>query len=147
MFAALDKLLALHNAMLLESRLIKAFFIYSLSIFVLYMFTSTKRTYTVRPRLYIGTHTVLLWNIELQKHILVHRTYIDFLYVIFFTGLCLTLLVEVAILRLTGNDIQQQTWKINLLRSLFAATSLVQLMHAIFTYRYEIKWQQLWHYI
>ena len=66
---------------------------------------------------------------------LVHKS-IDFSHVIFFTGLCLTLLVEVAILRLTGNELQQQTWKINLLRSLFAATSLVQLMHAIFTYRY-----------
>ncbi|XP_004298553.1 PREDICTED: protein GAMETE EXPRESSED 1 [Fragaria vesca subsp. vesca] len=114
MFAALDKLLALHNAMLLESRVIKAFFIYSISIFVIYMFTSTKRTYTVRPRLYIG--------------------------------LCLTLLVEVAILRLTGNDIEQQTWKINLLRTLFAATALVQLMHAIFTYRdYEVLNHQLLH--
>ncbi|KAL6140751.1 hypothetical protein ACLB2K_059046 [Fragaria x ananassa] len=114
MFAALDKLLALHNSMLLESRMIKAFFIYSISIFVIYMFTSTKRTYTVRPRLYIG--------------------------------LCLTLLVEVAILRLTGNDIEQQTWKINLLRTLFAATALVQLMHAILTYRdYEVLNHQLLH--
>ncbi|KAK6926171.1 hypothetical protein RJ641_007890 [Dillenia turbinata] len=54
MFVALDKLFALHNAMLLESRFIKAFFIYFLSMFVLYMFTSTKQTYSVRPRLYIG---------------------------------------------------------------------------------------------
>ncbi|PKI68002.1 hypothetical protein CRG98_011598 [Punica granatum] len=54
MFAALDKLFALHNAMLLESRLIKAFFMYSLSIFIIYMFTSTKQTYNVRPWLYIG---------------------------------------------------------------------------------------------
>ncbi|CAF1761525.1 hypothetical protein Bca4012_044820 [Brassica carinata] len=54
MFVALDKLFALHNAMLLESRVIKAFFIYFLSIFVIYMFTSTKQTYTIRPRLYIG---------------------------------------------------------------------------------------------
>ncbi|CAA7021091.1 unnamed protein product [Microthlaspi erraticum] len=54
MFVALDKLFALHNAMLLESRVIKAFFIYFLSIFVIYMFTSTKQTYTIRPRLYIA---------------------------------------------------------------------------------------------
>ncbi|KAI6691427.1 hypothetical protein NL676_028255 [Syzygium grande] len=54
MFVALDKLFALHNAMLLESRIIKAFFLYSLSIFIIYMFTSTKQTYTVRPWLYIG---------------------------------------------------------------------------------------------
>ncbi|XP_031107502.1 protein GAMETE EXPRESSED 1-like [Ipomoea triloba] len=54
MFVALDKLFALHNAMLLESRLIKAFLVYSMSIFLLYMFTSMKQTYNVRPRLYIG---------------------------------------------------------------------------------------------
>ncbi|KAL6286826.1 hypothetical protein ACE6H2_011216 [Prunus campanulata] len=54
MFIALDKLFTLHNAMLLESRLIKAFFIYFISMFVIYMFTSTKQTYTVRPWLYIG---------------------------------------------------------------------------------------------
>ncbi|KAK4337649.1 hypothetical protein RND71_042136 [Anisodus tanguticus] len=63
MFLALDKLFTLHNAMLLESRLIKAFLLYSLSIFLLYMFTSTKQTYDVRPRLYIGL--VLTFLIEL----------------------------------------------------------------------------------
>ncbi|XP_015956606.1 protein GAMETE EXPRESSED 1-like [Arachis duranensis] len=54
MFIALDKLFALQNAMLVESRVIKAFFIYSISIFVIYMLTSTKQTYNVRPWLYIG---------------------------------------------------------------------------------------------
>ncbi|XP_057425433.1 protein GAMETE EXPRESSED 1-like [Lotus japonicus] len=54
MFAALDKLSALTNAMLLESRMIKAFFIYAISIFVVFMLTSTKQTYNVRPFLYIG---------------------------------------------------------------------------------------------
>lgn len=54
MFLAIDKLFALHNAILLESRLIKAFILYSIAIFVIYMFTSTKQTYTVRSRLYIG---------------------------------------------------------------------------------------------
>ncbi|KMT09481.1 hypothetical protein BVRB_6g129520 [Beta vulgaris subsp. vulgaris] len=54
MFAAIDKLFALHNAMLLESRLIKAFFVYTILILVLYMLTSTKQTYAVRCRLYIG---------------------------------------------------------------------------------------------
>ncbi|XP_059307813.1 protein GAMETE EXPRESSED 1 isoform X1 [Lycium ferocissimum] len=63
MFLALEKLFTLHNAMLLESRLIKAFLLYSLSIFLLYMFTSTKQTYDVRPRLYIGL--VLTFLIEL----------------------------------------------------------------------------------
>lgn len=54
MFVAIDKLFALHNAILLESRVMKAFFVYTISIFILYMFTSTKQTYIVRPRLYIG---------------------------------------------------------------------------------------------
>ncbi|KAL2905505.1 Protein GAMETE EXPRESSED 1 [Bienertia sinuspersici] len=54
MFAAIDKLFALQNAILLESRLIKAFFVYSILILVLYMLTSTKQTYAVRCRLYIG---------------------------------------------------------------------------------------------
>ncbi|WCJ21952.1 gamete expressed protein 1 [Euphorbia peplus] len=54
MFVALDKLFALHNALLLESRIIKAFFIYSMAIFIIYMFTSTKQTYTVRARMYVG---------------------------------------------------------------------------------------------
>ena len=54
MFAAIDKLFALQNAMLLESRLIKAFFVYSILILVLYLLTSTKQTYSVRCRLYIG---------------------------------------------------------------------------------------------
>lgn len=54
MFVVLDKLFVLHKAMLLESRGLKALFIYTLSIFLLYMLTSTKQTYAVRPRLYIG---------------------------------------------------------------------------------------------
>ncbi|MED6143283.1 hypothetical protein PIB30_004786 [Stylosanthes scabra] len=54
MFIALDKLFALQNAMLVESRMIKAFFVYSISIFVIFMLTSTKQTYNVRPWLYIG---------------------------------------------------------------------------------------------
>ncbi|EPS69046.1 hypothetical protein M569_05723, partial [Genlisea aurea] len=54
MLSALEKLFALHNALLVESRLIKIFIIYSLLIFVLYMFTSMKQTYSIRPRLYLG---------------------------------------------------------------------------------------------
>ncbi|KAK7305664.1 hypothetical protein VNO77_43572 [Canavalia gladiata] len=53
MFVVLDKLFTLQNAMLLESRIIKTFFIYSISIFVIFMLTSTKQTYTIRPLLYI----------------------------------------------------------------------------------------------
>ncbi|KAM6548457.1 hypothetical protein CsatB_020133 [Cannabis sativa] len=107
LFVALDKLFALHNALLLESRLIKAFFIYSISMFVLYLFTSTKQTYTVRHRLYLG--------------------------------LCITFLIEFAILRFTTNGIEQQTWLINLVRILFLLVATVQILHAIFTYRdYEM---------
>ncbi|CAI0376557.1 unnamed protein product [Linum tenue] len=54
MFVVLDKLFELHNTMLLESRAIKAFFIYVMSIFVIYLLTSTKQTYLVRANLYIG---------------------------------------------------------------------------------------------
>ncbi|OMO81403.1 protein GAMETE EXPRESSED 1-like protein, partial [Corchorus capsularis] len=112
MFIALDKLFALHNSMLLESRLIKAFFVYFLSIFVIYMFTSTKQTYTVRPRLYIG--------------------------------LCVTFLIEVAVLRFTVIEIEQKTWMVNLVRSLFVILASIQLLHAICTYRdYEVLNHQM----
>jgi COX assembly protein 1 len=58
MFDALEKLFALQNAMLLESRVIKAFFIYALSMLVIFMLTSTKLTYNVRPLLYIGKYSL-----------------------------------------------------------------------------------------
>ncbi|MFS7939297.1 hypothetical protein Hanom_Chr05g00450071 [Helianthus anomalus] len=54
MFVAIDKLFTLHNAILLESRVIKAFLVYSLLIFTIYMSTSTKQTYSVRSELYVG---------------------------------------------------------------------------------------------
>ncbi|EOA13111.1 hypothetical protein CARUB_v10026121mg [Capsella rubella] len=69
MFVALDKLFALHNAMLLESRVIKAFFIYFLSIFVIYMFTSTKQTYIIRPRLYIGLCVTLALEVTSLRYV------------------------------------------------------------------------------
>ncbi|KAL0000040.1 hypothetical protein SO802_019642 [Lithocarpus litseifolius] len=113
MFVALDKLFALHNAMLLESRLIKAFFVYCLSIFIIYIFTSTKQTYKVRPWLYIG--------------------------------LFATFVIEVAIFRLATNDnIEQSTWIINLVRSLFVLLASIQIIHAICTYRdYEVLNHQM----
>ncbi|XP_061340357.1 protein GAMETE EXPRESSED 1-like [Gastrolobium bilobum] len=107
MFIALDKIFALQNAMLLESRMIKAFFIYSISIFVIFMLTSTKQTYNVRHLLYIG--------------------------------LCATFFMEVFIIRLTSDNIEQQTWIINLLRLFFMVAASVQLVYAICTYRnYEL---------
>ncbi|XP_050383333.1 protein GAMETE EXPRESSED 1-like [Argentina anserina] len=54
MFLALDKLFKLQNALFLESRSIKTFFLYSISMLVIYLSTSTKQTYKVRPILYIG---------------------------------------------------------------------------------------------
>nr|XP_043631080.1 protein GAMETE EXPRESSED 1-like [Erigeron canadensis] len=54
MFLAINNLFTLHNAILLESRVIKAFMIYSVFIYILYMFTNTKQTYNVRCRLYTG---------------------------------------------------------------------------------------------
>ncbi|XP_022760073.1 protein GAMETE EXPRESSED 1-like, partial [Durio zibethinus] len=112
MFAALDKLFSLHNAMLVESRLIKAFFLYCLSIFVLYVLTSTKQTYTVRPRLYIG--------------------------------LCASFMIEMAILRCSMNDIEQQTWLLNLVRLLYTILASIQLLFAIYSYRdYEMLNHQM----
>ncbi|KAJ4957037.1 hypothetical protein NE237_013820 [Protea cynaroides] len=67
MFVALDKLFTLHNAMLLESRSIKAFFFYSLTIFVLYMLTSTKHTYCVRARLYLGLCVTSLIELAIYR--------------------------------------------------------------------------------
>lgn len=59
-FAALEKLFTLHNTFLAESRFIKSFLFYSCVIFLLYMLTSTKQTFSIRARLYIGMHVFLL---------------------------------------------------------------------------------------
>lgn len=68
MFLAIDKLFALHNAILLESRLIKAFIVYSIAIFIIYMFTSTKQTYSLRPRLYMGLCATFLIEFLVLKY-------------------------------------------------------------------------------
>ncbi|CAN0909395.1 Protein GAMETE EXPRESSED 1 [Linum grandiflorum] len=67
MFVALDKLFELHNAMLLESRAIKAFFVYAMSVLVIYMFTSTKQTYPVRANLYLGLCTTFLVEVAIIR--------------------------------------------------------------------------------
>jgi len=54
---------------------------------------------------------------------------------IFFTELCVALFVEVCIIRLTSDDIEQQTWIINKVRLFFLVAASAQLMYAIFTYR------------
>jgi hypothetical protein len=53
-FAALDKLYVLHNAILVESRFIKAFFFYSCVVFLIYLLTSAKQTFAIRGHLYFG---------------------------------------------------------------------------------------------
>jgi len=53
-FAALDKLYVLHNAILVESRFIKAFFFYCCITFLIYMLTSAKQTFDIRGHLYFG---------------------------------------------------------------------------------------------
>jgi hypothetical protein len=53
-FAALHKLYILHNAILVESRFIKAFFFYCCTVFLIYMLTSTKQTFSIRVQLYFG---------------------------------------------------------------------------------------------
>ncbi|KAD6453077.1 hypothetical protein E3N88_07782 [Mikania micrantha] len=102
MFLAIDKLFNLHNAIFLESRVVKAFLVYSMLIFILYMFTSTKQTYSMRPRLNI-------W-------------------------LCVTFIIEFMVLR-HGNDIEQQSWIINIVRLTFIVLASCQLLYAIYTYR------------
>ncbi|KAL1820453.1 hypothetical protein ACET3Z_015322 [Daucus carota] len=69
MFIAIDKLFALHNAILLESSIIKSFLAYSISIFIIYMFTSTRQTYSVRPRLYIGLCAAFLFECFVPKYL------------------------------------------------------------------------------
>ncbi|XP_074369472.1 protein GAMETE EXPRESSED 1-like isoform X2 [Apium graveolens] len=69
MFLAIDKLFALHNPILLESSPIKAFLAYSLSIFIIFMFTSMKQTYCVRPRLYIGLCAAFLFECFVPKYL------------------------------------------------------------------------------
>ncbi|KAK7379215.1 hypothetical protein VNO80_04670 [Phaseolus coccineus] len=103
MFVVLDRIFALQNALLLESRMIKAVFVYSISIFVIFMLTSTKQTYNMRPFLYIE--------------------------------LFATFFVEVLIIRLTSDNIEHQTWIINVTRLLFMVGASVQLLHAICTYK------------
>lgn len=63
MFVAIDKLFALHNAMLFESRVIIAFLVYSVAIFIVYMLTSIKHAYNVRHRLYLGMHSPPAYSI------------------------------------------------------------------------------------
>lgn len=72
MFAAIDKLFDLHSAMLFESRVIFAFLVYSITIFIIYMLTSIKHSYNVRHRLYLGLcvtfiiEIFIIWSITMD---------------------------------------------------------------------------------
>ncbi|PKU70792.1 protein GAMETE EXPRESSED 1 [Dendrobium catenatum] len=114
-FTALEKLFLLQNALLTESRFIKAFFFYSCVIFLLYMLTSAKQTFGIRARLYLG--------------------------------LCITFVVEIAIIRYSSINSNQQSWvmsKVWMTRSSFLVVASTLILHSIFTFRdYEILNYQL----
>ncbi|RLN34116.1 hypothetical protein C2845_PM03G15620 [Panicum miliaceum] len=105
-FAALDKLYVLHNAILVESRFIKAFFFYCCITFLIYMLTSAKQTFDIRGHLYFG--------------------------------LRVTIMLEVGVIKLGADDFNTQFWvlsKVLLVRSVFIAAAVVQILHSIFTYK------------
>jgi hypothetical protein len=76
-FAALDKLYGLHNATLVESRFIKAFFFYCCITFLIYMLTSAKQTLDIRGQLYFGevqaTNFRLPYHSDFQTRVLHHH--------------------------------------------------------------------------
>lgn len=109
-FSALDKLFALHNAILMESRFIKSFFFYCSVIFLLYMLTSAKQTFPVRARLYVGLCATIafeFWIIRFQgddpDHLKIDPSWINS--------------------------------KIFLARSIFLLAALVQIFYSIYSYR------------
>ena len=59
-FAALDKLYVLHNAILVESRFIKAFFFYYCIMFLIFMLISAKQTFLIKGYLYLGNIIIFL---------------------------------------------------------------------------------------
>ncbi|KAL5205480.1 hypothetical protein ABZP36_033689 [Zizania latifolia] len=137
-FAALDKLYVLHNAILAESRFIKAFFFYCCIVFLIYMLTSAKQTFSIRGQLYFGKTTELLIANAILPYVHVNVQ----LLMILLAGLCITLLMEIGLIKLGSDDISKQFWvmsKVFLVRSAFLAAATAQLLHAIFTYRdYEL---------
>ncbi|KAK8459868.1 hypothetical protein SEVIR_2G230200v4 [Setaria viridis] len=105
-FAALDKLHILHNAILAESRFIKAFFFYCCIVFLIYMLTSAKQTFSIRGQLYFGLCITLVLEIGLIK------------------------------IGADDFDKQFWIMsKVFLVRMLFLGVATVQILHSIFTYR------------
>ncbi|VAI32418.1 unnamed protein product [Triticum turgidum subsp. durum] len=109
-FAALDKLYILHNAILAESRFIKAFFFYCCIVFLIYMLTSAKQTFSIRGQLYFGLCITLLLEMGLIK---------------FAAG--------------NFDNLFWVLSKVFLVRLLFLAAATIQILHSIFTFRdYEV---------
>ncbi|CAN6182448.1 unnamed protein product [Urochloa humidicola] len=105
-FAALDKLYILHNAILAESRFIKAFFFYCCIVFLIYMLTSAKQTFSIRGQLYFGLCITLVLEIGLIK------------------------------IGADDFDKQFWVMsKVFLVRMVFLGVATVQILHAIFTFR------------
>lgn len=109
-FAALDKLYILHNAILAESRFIKAFFFYCCIVFLIYMLTSAKQTFSIRGQLYFGLCITLLLEMGLIK---IGAGDFDNQYWVLS--------------------------KVFMVRMAFLAAATIQILHSIFTFRdYEV---------
>lgn len=92
-FAALDKLYVLHNAVLVESRFIKAFFFYCCITFLVYLLTSAKQTFAIRGHLYFGQ--ILRTSTQTLPTFRKAETSLNFfflnMFICFMLGFCITL--------------------------------------------------------
>ncbi|KAK8942100.1 Protein GAMETE EXPRESSED 1 [Platanthera guangdongensis] len=114
-FAALEKLFMLQNALLTESRFLKAFLFYSCVIFLLYMLTSAKQTFAIRARLYLGLCITFVVEVSIIRYSSIHYN--------------------------QQSWIMSKVW---LARSSFLIVASVQILHSIFTFRdYELINHQL----
>nr|GEZ44301.1 hypothetical protein [Tanacetum cinerariifolium] len=64
---AIEKLSTLHNAYMLEARLVISIFLYFMTIIILHMLTSTRQTYSIRSRLYLEVGVTLLIKIVVYR--------------------------------------------------------------------------------
>jgi hypothetical protein len=140
-FAALDKLYVLHNAILVESRFIKAFFFYCCVVFLLYLLTSAKQTFAIRGYLYFGNIFSLIFLFFFSSNLSELRKLMVLICLLLtISGLCITLAVEVMLIRLgADDDLTKPFWiasKVLLLRSVFLAAAAAQILHAVFTFKY-----------
>uniref|UniRef100_A0A0E0I5E7 Uncharacterized protein n=1 Tax=Oryza nivara TaxID=4536 RepID=A0A0E0I5E7_ORYNI len=114
-FAALDKLYVLHNAVLVESRFIKAFFFYCCITFLVYLLTSAKQTFAIRGHLYFGLCITLVLE---------------------------TVVIKLGADDFSKQFLIMS--KVLLIRSVFLAAAAAQILHSIFTYKdYEVLNHQL----